>query len=37
MKLRAWVKYLLGAWCILDIFLIVLCLYMMRLVEIGGV
>lgn len=37
MKLRTWVKYLLGAWCLVDITLIVLCLYMMRLVEIGGV
>lgn len=37
MKLRTWVKYLLGAWCVLDIFLIVLALYMLRLVEIGGV
>ena len=37
MKIRTWVKYLLGVWCILDIFLIVLALYMARLVEIGGV
>ena len=37
MKLRTWVKYLLGAWCVLDVFLLVLTLYMLRLVEIGGV
>lgn len=37
MKLRTWTKYFLGIWCILDIFLIVLALYMDRLVEIGGV
>ena len=37
MKLRTWIKYVLGAWCVLDVFLIVLALYMDRLVEIGGV
>lgn len=37
MKLRTWVKYLLSVWFVLDVFLILLCLYMLRLVEIGGV
>jgi len=37
MQLKTWVKYLLGAWCIVDLELIVIALYMMRLVEIGGV
>ena len=37
MKLRTWVKYFIGAWCLLDVCLIVLVLYMIRLVEIGGV
>ena len=37
MKLRTWVKYFLGAWCLLDIMIVTLCLYMMRLVEIEGV
>ena len=37
MKLRTWVKYLLGTWCIIDLELIVVALYMERILEIGGV
>ena len=37
MKLRTWTKYFLGIWCILDIFLIILALYMARVLEIGWV
>ena len=37
MKLRTWVKWLLVYMVIADFLLATLCLYMMRLVEIGGV
>lgn len=37
MKLKSWVKWLLVYMVIADFLLVTLCLYMMRLVEIGGV
>lgn len=37
MKLKTWVKYLLGLWCLVDLELIVVALYMERILEIGGV
>lgn len=36
MRLKSWVKDILFIWSGVDIFLIVLLLYMLRLVEIGG-
>lgn len=37
MKLKTWVKYFLGLWCLVDLELIVVALYMERILEIGGV
>ena len=37
MKLKSWVKWLLVYMVMADLLLVVICLYMMRLVEIGGV
>lgn len=36
MKLKSWVKYLLDIMVISDIILITMCLYMTRIIEIGG-
>lgn len=36
MKLKSWVKYLLDIMAITDIILITMCLYMARIIEIGG-
>lgn len=35
MRLRSWVKYFIGIWCLIDITLLVLTLYMIRVLEIG--
>lgn len=37
MRLKSWVKYLLDLMVITDIILVTMCLYMMRIIEIGGV
>lgn len=37
MKLKSWVKWLLIYMVIADFLLVAICLYMLRLVEIGGV
>ena len=37
MKLKSWVKWLLVYMVMADLLLVVICLYMSRLVEIGGV
>lgn len=36
MRLKSWVKWLLMDMVVLDVFLISLYLYMIRLIEIGG-
>ncbi len=36
MRLKSWVKDILFIWAGVDIFLIVLLLYMLRIIEIGG-
>lgn len=36
MKLKSWVKYLLDAMVVIDIVLLTMCLYMTRIIEIGG-
>ena len=36
MKLKSWVKYLLDIMAITDIILVTMCLYMERIIEIGG-
>ena len=37
MRLKSWVKWLLVYMVMADVLLIVICLYMMRLIEIGAV
>lgn len=37
MRLKSWVKWLLCYMILADILLIVICLYMIRLIEIGAV
>lgn len=36
MKVKSWVKWLIGFMVLVDIVLIVTYLYMLRLIEIGG-
>lgn len=36
MKVKSWVKWLIGFMVLVDITLIVMYLYMLRLIEIGG-
>lgn len=36
MKVKSWVKWLIGFMVLVDIALIVMYLYMLRLIEIGG-
>lgn len=36
MRLKTWVKWLIGFMVLVDITLIVIYLYMLRLIEIGG-
>ena len=36
MRVKSWVKYLLDAMVITDIVLVTMCLYMARIIEIGG-
>lgn len=37
MRIKSWVKWLLVYMVMADLLLITICLYMLRLVEIGGV
>ena len=37
MRLKSWVKWLLCYMILADILLVVICLYMIRLIEIGGI
>lgn len=37
LRLRTWVQSLLIMWAVADAFLIIVCLYMARMVEIGWV
>lgn len=37
MRLKSWVKWLLCYMILADILLVVICLYMIRLIEIGAV
>lgn len=37
MRLKSWVKWLLCYMILADILLVVICLYMIRLIEIGSV
>lgn len=36
MRIKSWVKYLLDFMLVTDIILITMCLYMARIIEIGG-
>ena len=36
MRLKSWVKWLILDMVVIDVYLITICLYMLRIIEIGG-